>query len=426
MKKKISLILIVSLFLNSLIFSNIYAENSSYTKAINTVTNKINKLMINKDFNKIFIYISLLNQTKNNSKDNNRRQFIDNVIQELKKQYHRNNTNLILRIDKNYSNKNIDDIIEKNSDKIKLSDNIFIFKNNATWRFSASQMFYTSNKLKLLNKKIRIFIDQEGWLVNRFNDFDDKNTFENYINSNLSLRFKYAILEDNTKNLITNSFKNRTTFISMNSVWEIFYSINKNNTTERNRFLDFITFFRLYTLYKNWINTHWIVTDLDKSNPVISWLKRSFSDNINDYVNLWKYFVKNARILWMSLYLKHFPGHWRWNIDTHKWILEYSDNKNDKKYIVNNMRVFETIMYNAHKSWVEIWIMSAHVLLPDSIKNKYLQILNKADYIMTDDLWMWAYLKLKDKVFENKFFSTNEFIDNKNTIRVYTKENEIK
>jgi hypothetical protein len=30
--------------------------------------------------------------------------------------------------------------------------------------------------------------------------------------------------------------------------------------------------------------------------------------------------------------------------------------------------------------------MSAHVLLPDSIKNKYLQILNKADYIMTDDL----------------------------------------
>jgi hypothetical protein len=54
--------------------------------------------------------------------------------------------------------------------------------------------------------------------VNRFNDFDDKNTFENYINSNLSLRFKYAILEDNTKNLITNSFKNRTTFISMNSV----------------------------------------------------------------------------------------------------------------------------------------------------------------------------------------------------------------
>jgi hypothetical protein len=132
MKKKISLILIVSLFLNSLIFSNIYAENSSYTKAINTVTNKINKLMINKDFNKIFIYISLLNQTKNNSKDNNRRQFIDNVIQELKKQYHRNNTNLILRIDKNYSNKNIDDIIEKNSDKIKLSDNIFIFKNNAT------------------------------------------------------------------------------------------------------------------------------------------------------------------------------------------------------------------------------------------------------------------------------------------------------
>jgi uncharacterized protein YutD len=64
--------------------------------------------------------------------------------------------------------------------------------------------------------------------------------------------------------------------------------------------------------------------------------------------------------------------------------------------------------------------------LPDSIKNKYLQILNKADYIMTDDLWMWAYLKLKDKVFENKFFSTNEFIDNKNTIRVYTKENEIK
>jgi len=421
MKKILSLIIILNLCFSSLI----YAENSNYNSQINLVVSKINKIMQNKDFNKIFIYISLLEQRKTNS-NLNTNLFINNVILVLKKQYYRNSNNLILRLDKNYNHKNIDKIIINNKNQIINSDNIFIFKNNATWKFSADNMLYSANKLKKINPKIRIFVDQEWWVVNRFNDFDKINTFNKYISSNLSLKFKYAILDNNTKSLIKEAFKDKTTFISMDSIWEIYYSINKNNTIEKNRFLDFITFFRLYILHKNWINTHWLVCDLDKWNPIISGYDRSFSDNIDHYISLWRYFVKNAKILWISLYLKHFPWHWRWQTDTHKWILEYSNNAFDKAYILDNMRVFEAIIYEAEKSWVEIWLMSAHVLLPENIKSKYLNILNKADYIMTDDLWMGAYNALKNKKFKNKFFSTNEFINNENTIKVYTKENEIK
>jgi len=420
MKKILSLIIILALFFNSAVFAD-----SKYQEQVNMVSNKIEKIMLDKTFNKIYIYISMLENTKPKV-ELKISYFINDVINKLKSRYHRNNTNLILRVDKNYSNKILDNIINKNKINIKNSDNIFIFKNNATWLFSASQMKLISSKLKEVNPKIRILIDQEWWLVNRFKDFDKNNTFDSYINSSLSLKYKYAVLSEKTKSLITIAFKNRTTFISMDKIWEIYYSINKNNLSERNRFLDFITFFRLYTLHKNWINSHWIVCDLDKWNPVITWYDRSFSDDVDDYTNLWNYFIKNARILWISLYLKHFPWHGRWNIDTHKAILEYSNNKFDKKYVFDNMRVFEKIAYNARKSWIEIWIMTAHVILPNTAKNKYLDILKNTDYIMTDDLWMSAYIKLKDKKFTNKFFSTNEILSNFNTIRVYTKENEIK
>lgn len=318
------------------------------------------------------------------------------------------------------TNEEIDNLLLNNKDKINKNDNIFLFRQKEN--ISMDTIYYITKRIYELNPNIRIFVDQEGGLVNRYNIFDSNHTFDLYIQEDEILNQKYHKLSDNLKTNIKNSFKNKLNFISAKKIWEIFNKIETEK--EKQNFLDFISFFELFTNLKAWINTYWLVLDLDMWNPAISWNQRAFSKDVDANIMYWNYYVKNSKALWISLYLKHYLWHWAWKIDTHNSILEYS--LNDKEYIENNLRVFEMVIKTAKDIKHNIWLMVGHMLVPLEYKNRFLWNLWEVDFVLTDDLWMWAYKESKDKKFENKFFTSNEILKYGDIIEVSTSINQIK
>ena len=204
--------------------------------------------------------------------------------------------------------------------------------------------------------------------------------------------------------------------MSMNEIWQLYDSFSGE---DKDNFLKFITYYRLQSLKNAWINTAWIVLDLDYWNPVISGYDRSFSDNKQDYIKLWKDFVDAAKSLNMSLYFKHFPGHWKWIVDTHKWVLRYS--VSDIPYIQSNMGLFNEVIEYANEKNVEVWLMIWHFVLPNKIKDSFINSIKKVDYIITDDVSMKWYLEIvKNPVDDSEFFSTTEALLTKKWIILNT------
>lgn len=159
-----------------------------------------------------------------------------------------------------------------------------------------------------------------------------------------------------------------------------------------------------------------MVADLDYWNPVISWDERSFSHSKEDYLSFWKAMIDQAKkIWWMSIYFKHFPWHGDWNVDTHNFVLEFWEQ--NKEYLEKNISLFNELIEYGKEKWEKVWIMVGHMVMPNEYKKYIDNILENANYILTDDLGMKWY-KIAHKKKYNWKFLTTDYILSKNDPKV--------
>lgn len=390
-------------------------EQKITDKIINAIESKENKI---KSAN---LVINKLEKYKKNLRSYTRKEaIISNLVSNLKEKYYKNFDLEIIRIDNAFTNYQIVKLLQDNKEDILKNDNIFLFRYKLDlW---LNQVKFLNEKLKELNPKVRIFVDQEWWYVNRFREFEGDYTLWKMIRENWELFDLYNSLSADTKWKIHRKTSWRKYFMSMEEVSEIYKSLPRS---EKNNFLKFIAEYRVLSLKNAWFNTVPLVLDLNYWNPVIKDLDRSFWVDMSAYKRLWSYYVESSGRHNMSLYLKHFPGHWKWTIDTHKWVLKYSED--DLSYLNNNLEVFDYVIKYAEKEWVEVWVMVWHFILPTKIKYRFYSILSRADYVMTDDLSMEGYkLASKETLSEDEFFSTKDVMRMKKLIKVYTWVGEIK
>lgn len=59
--------------------------------------------------------------------------------------------------------------------------------------------------------------------------------------------------------------------------------------------------------------------------------------------------------------------------------------------------------------------------IPKKLEKNFEQILEKSDFLLTDDLAMQGYKQAKNKKIKNLFFTTNKIFSKKNLIIVDTK-----
>lgn len=306
---------------------------------------------------------------------------------------------------------NIDNYIQKNKTKISTSDSVFIFREK--YNISSKNMKIITKKLKEINPSILIFIDQEWWLVNRFISFEWGFNIKNY-ESDTFVSERYSLLTSGEKNTLLQLFWKKYYFPSMKSIWNSYKNISDQNKKE---FLEIISYIQLKNLQNHGINTHGIIGDLDLWNPVISGLSRSFSQEILDYFKLIDAYTVASKEVGIMLYLKHFPGHGSWKIDSHKWILDYSHNTS---YVKKNLIVFEYFL--SKETNLTRWIMVGHMFLNKNISESFHKILEKSDFVITDDLAMNGYRSVKS-ISENKIFTTKELENYNNVIKVHTQIN---
>jgi len=271
-----------------------------------------------------------------------------------------------------------------------------------------------SEKLLSINPGLKIFIDQEWWNINRFKDFD-----------NLSERNIFL------KNAVNNSWVSNNNKIEILEIleWVIWNSYYPSLLTLSKKYdeipeklqgdyLKTVTYLRLKTLKERGINTYWLVVDLNYWNPIISGEERSFSKHTDKYEKFWKAMIDSAKkIGWMTIYLKHFPWHWAWEIDTHVGALIYWNK--EVGYLKENISLFESLV----DYWKGIvWLMVWHIILSKELKEDFDRIIKKWEYILTDDLWMkWLELWREEiKKHNNKFFTTDSI--KWKVIKVSTKE----
>jgi len=304
------------------------------------------------------------------------------------------------------------------NDKIKRVENIFIFRNTdeskwTTENLSWDEMKKISEKLIVINPELKIFTDQEWWKVTRFNDFDNKNERWTFLKDAVN----NSSIEDVNKKDISNILYNLiwdSKYPSLKKLGEKYNSINEKLKDD---YLKVVTYLRLDTLQKRWINNYWLVADLNYWNSVIWWLERSFWKDPSSYEKFWKAMIDNAKKLWMTIYLKHFPGHGAWYTDSHKWVLNYWDN--EKKYLENNISLFEKLL--DYWKW-EVWLMVWHMYIPNNFKTRFENAISKSNYVLTDDLWMEWYKMATSIEVDWKFFTTDLLkwskiiiVDKKNT-----------
>jgi hypothetical protein len=127
-----------------------------------------------------------------------------------------NNDLLILRFSRKFSNSEIDDYINNNSLYLEKKDNVFIFRYSKN--LSNAQMKYISQKIKEINPKIRLFIDQEGGIINRFEEFTDMDTFPEIFVEDKKLFELYSALSNDLKERINKRFSGRKFFLSMQDI----------------------------------------------------------------------------------------------------------------------------------------------------------------------------------------------------------------
>lgn len=293
--------------------------------------------------------------------------------------------------------------------KIKNTNSIFIFR-NGKWEkanLSWEELTKISKKIKWINPTIKIFIDQEWRWVTRVKDFDNEKERKTFLLDTI----KNSWISEKNKNeiwkilewLVWNNY-----IPSLNDLWQKYNLISENLKSD---YLKAITYLRLKTLKDKWINTYWLVADLNYWNKVIWWLERSFSKNSDSYEKFWKAMIDNAEKLWMTVYLKHFPGHWAGWVDTHKWVLDYWNKEKD--YLNKNISLFEKLL--EYWKW-KVWLMIGHMYIPNEFKQRFKTSISKANYILTDDLGMWGYKLATWKIRKWKFFTTDLLSGSKVTI----------
>ncbi len=337
----------------------------------------------------------------------------NNFIKIKKLKIFRHNTK-ILKFSRNWNIKKVLDNFIKNNKK-NLVSSVFIFKQKEN--LSKKNINFITKTLKKYNKNILIFIDQEWWLINRYVDFESKNDIEKFFSKNkysyLKNRFEKITKKD--LSIIRTIFPKKYWYFP--SLWKIWktYDLFKDKKTKK-IFLEIIAFIRLQTLKNNWINTYWLVADLNRWNPVITWNSRSFSKHLWKYKELANAFLKASRKTWVILYLKHFPGHWDWKIDSHLWILNLYWKE---KYLKENMDLFNYFFENWKN--LSIWLMVGHMYINKKLEKNFGKIVKKSSFLLTDDLAMAWFKKAKNKKFKNLFFTTNYILKKPHLIIVDTK-----
>jgi hypothetical protein len=302
-------------------------------------------------------------------------------------------------------------VINEKRQSIANGNSVFVFR-NGTSDLSVSDIQSITFQLKAINPDVLIFIDQEWWLVNRYVDFESSASVESifseeYTNSRMN------IFSASEKTIIRNLFpQNYGYFPSLWRIW-VAYDSFVSDASKKN-FVEIIAYIRLKTLSSNWINTYWLVADLNLWNPAITNASRSFSKHVNKYKVLIDAFIVASEKTDVSLYLKHFPGHWAWLIDSHQWVLDLT---NQQSYISDNIDLFDYFLENKTTHW---GLMVAHIIAPDSLIQSFLDTLSKADYVLTDDLAMQGYKKMTGVNPQGWFFSSHKILQNNNLIKVDT------
>ena len=360
---------------------------------------------------------------KKKYKDSNKMFLINIIINKFEEKYDSIKINkinfyksktLILKFTNNITSNN--SIIEKNKKNIQDNISVFIFRNSVNLQNSVIKNI--SKKIKTINPKILLFIDQEWWLINRYIDFESTESINKFF---IKKNNKYSFLQNNLNKLndkqikiIRNIFPTKYWYFpSLETIWKTYDKFEKKENAKI--FLEIIAFIRLQSLKESWINTYWIVLDLNRWNPVISWNKRSFSKHLWKYKILVDAFLKAWKNTEILLYAKHFPWHWTWKIDSHKWILNL---KNESKYLKENLELFDYFLNNSWK--LQVWLMVWHIYISSDLQILFESIVKKADFILTDDLAMLWYKKAKWKKIKGLFFSTDSIINNKKIIIVDT------
>ncbi len=391
---------------------------------------KLNKIFLRLEIKKTkteqkYIYKTLTNILEKRVKNNTNGFLLNHIIKKIKQKnnsiniekinFSKHNTK-ILKFTRN-ANHNIilDNILNKN--KINKFFSIFIFRTSSD--LSRVDINFITKKIKKYNKNILIFIDQEWWLINRYVEFEKTNDVEEFFwiiknNKYNFLKTRFAKLNQKEIKIIRNIFPKKYWYFP--TLWKIWKTYDLFETKKKKKaFLEIIAFIRLQTLKNNWINTYWLVADLNRWNPVISGTSRSFSKHLWKYKQLIDAFVKASRKTEITLYLKHFPWHWAGKIDSHKWILTLSW---QEKYLKENLELFDYFLENS--DFLQTWLMIWHMYIPKSLKKKFDEIINKADFLLTDDLAMIWYKKAKWKIKKDLFFTTDKIINKNNLIIVNT------
>ncbi len=357
-------------------FESISSKNISYQK--NKLNNFLDKIEI--------IKIKIGNTWKNFKTVNMIENSLSNYLEELNSK--NNNSNLILRLENSSEYNN--NLISQNSQNIQNTNSVFIFRNKENIDFGILQN--TISKINEINDELYIFIDQEWGLINRYKEFSVKEPSDYFNNQNI----KYDSLNNSEKGLLQELFSD-VYFPSMKEINITYKKISNNN---KQNFLDIVAFIKLQNLKEAWINTHWLVLDLDDWNPVITGLDRSFSNDPWEYKKLIDAFNFASKITWVSIYVKHFPGHWAGDVDTHENILVYDNSF--ENYLEKNMELFKYFFDN----WENTWVMIGHMFLTNNIRDEFFDILDKSDYILTDDLAMQGFKNYNNYDYDNMFFST--------------------
>lgn len=336
----------------------------------------------------------------------------DNSIKIDKKNYSKHNTK-ILKFTRDSNHNSILNNLIKENNKNKI-ESVFIFRKYSD--LSRKDINIITKKLTEYNKEILIFIDQEWGLINRYVEFEKTNDVEDFFlkNKYSFLEKRFEIFNKNEVQIIRNLFPKKYWYFP--SLWKIWKNYDLfDNENKKVSFLEIIAFIRLQTLKNNWINTYWLVADLNRWNTVISGNSRSFSKHLWKYKILANSFLKASRNTWVKLYLKHFPGHWEGKIDSHKWILNLSWKE---EYLKENLELFDYFFQKWEFS--QIWIMVWHMYVPKTLENIFNKIIEKSSFLLTDDLAMSWYQKAKNKIKKDLFFTTDNIINSKKLIIVDT------
>ena len=302
-------------------------------------------------------------------------------------------------------------IIDNKAEEIKKNWSVFIFR-SWTIDLSLTEIKWITKKIHLINNNSLIFIDQEGWYVNRFVDFESTEQIATYFNEKYVLE-RMNKLSEVEKKLVKSLFPiNYGYFPSLSKLWiqyDKFQDVNSKKT-----YLEIVAHIRLKILKNNGVNTYWLVADLNYWNPAITSGSRSFSKHIDKYKLLIDAFVTASNETEVILYLKHFPWHWAWTVDSHKWILNLSAHS---EYLKENIELFNYFLLAKKNNW---WLMVWHIVFNESLKDYFHSIIDKADFILTDDLAMHWYKKMTWNLTPWTVFSSFEISENSSLIKVDT------